>query len=182
MESLWSNFFSPFINMVLKDVIQCTGDQLKNVIYFWLSKIALEHRNGRSSASSGVSRCLKSPSTCCETADEKYCTKWSRRRPDMFLSHSYPGSGWRLSLDKTFYVFPNSQKKSFSHHWYSCIQCRERQRKGELIGKEHWTNISNIWTERSSAWYSTRCLEESWSMYICKTPSVHMVQLIHNDI
>jgi len=44
--------------MVLKDVIQCTGDQLKNVIYFWLSKIALEHRNGRSSASSGVSRCL----------------------------------------------------------------------------------------------------------------------------
>lgn len=40
MGSLWSNVFSPFINMLLKGVIQCTDDQLKTP-YEYISDLVI---------------------------------------------------------------------------------------------------------------------------------------------
>jgi hypothetical protein len=61
--------------MLSKGVIQCTDDQLKTSHNFDLITLLLNFAMGEVLLVQEVAGVLKSPSTCCEMADEKYCTK-----------------------------------------------------------------------------------------------------------
>jgi len=63
------------LNKLLKGVIQCTDDQLKTSHNSDLVTLLLDFAIGEVLLFQEPAGVLKSPSTCCETADEKYCTK-----------------------------------------------------------------------------------------------------------
>jgi hypothetical protein len=165
MEILWSNLFSPFTNLLKKGVFKCTDYQPQPPCSFDSMTLFLDITMGEAvlfQESAGVIR-VRQPVVKQKTRNTARNEVGEDRICYWVIVILVPVGGFRY---RRLFICSLRVKRKTSHTTDIRVYNKKGHKKGELIRKEQWTKISNIWMERSKSWYRTQCLEESWSVSV----------------